>query len=586
MASHDLREREKRCEMIAKYVQDGAGNDAKLERDTEDIRRVLEEEKDLRRNCESTLTRLSENTERLSRGLRDLQDDSGKVDMEMLSRKAKSLEQAKFDNLVALILGRDGSLDRLRSMSQAHRDSLLNAEKDQLEQTLRDDIVRLHIALNDNKAQASEVGKQLGELQKSMRDQHSMIRGLEDANGELQSHISGLEKSMDMTRDTNDAKLRSSEQSRAQAENTVAKLEREVSRLKEDVVSKDTTVANLDGQVQNLSSLYDASRTRLRSQDEELSKYKADTSRLDHEVSQLRKVQSGLASFFASLASPAVSGEDLRTWTSYIGELQSAGWVQALPSEPPWTMLPLQTRDLQPDPTVTPTGLIELLTRLYGVPLQDGNALPIQLLHLLTRQIATANMLPAGGILAVLGRLVSALESTPMERDRTLQLLVFGLVQAIRCTWGRLNQHDDTLSALFPRVEALVNRSGASILRLVELVKDDGGAALVRDLLATRDKQGDPVHRNLSFDVMFSPETKLGLIKLLPDWRAFVWILHVDDRTIRPVLCELGEWEGSANLYRISTPGNQNDVVLDCHHITDKSWLLRNMRQRELESQP
>ncbi|KAI4868252.1 hypothetical protein F4820DRAFT_155016 [Hypoxylon rubiginosum] len=549
MASHDLREREKRCEMIAKYVQDGAGNDAKLERDTEDIRRVLEEEKDLRRNCESTLTRLSENTERLSRGLRDLQDDSGKVDMEMLSRKAKSLEQAKFDNLVALILGRDGSLDRLRSMSQAHRDSLLNAEKDQLEQTLRDDIVRLHIALNDNKAQASEVGKQLGELQKSMRDQHSMIRGLEDANGELQSHISGLEKSMDMTRDTNDAKLRSSEQSRAQAENTVAKLEREVSRLKEDVVSKDTTVANLD-------------------------------------VSQLRKVQSGLASFFASLASPAVSGEDLRTWTSYIGELQSAGWVQALPSEPPWTMLPLQTRDLQPDPTVTPTGLIELLTRLYGVPLQDGNALPIQLLHLLTRQIATANMLPAGGILAVLGRLVSALESTPMERDRTLQLLVFGLVQAIRCTWGRLNQHDDTLSALFPRVEALVNRSGASILRLVELVKDDGGAALVRDLLATRDKQGDPVHRNLSFDVMFSPETKLGLIKLLPDWRAFVWILHVDDRTIRPVLCELGEWEGSANLYRISTPGNQNDVVLDCHHITDKSWLLRNMRQRELESQP
>ncbi|KAI1775547.1 hypothetical protein F4818DRAFT_416837 [Hypoxylon cercidicola] len=577
MASHDLDARLQRCEDVVEYVRDEADNNAVLDRCTADIRHVLDLEKELRRSCELTSTRLTKHTQRLQQAFRDTQDEFGKIDTKMLSRKARSLDQAKFDNLAALILGREGSLDRLRGISQAHRDALLNSEKEQLEKNLRDDIAGLYRVIEDEKALASKNGRLLSESEKSVRDKDLKISSLEKANLELQSDISGLEN----TRDAAEAKAMSFEQSLGKAEATIAELEREIRRLREDVTSKDATVANLNRQVESLTSLYDTGRARAEVQDQELSKLKANCSQSEHDISELRKIQHGLASFFATQAGFAFSQEDLGTWTSFIGQLQHAGWVRGLESERPWTMLPLQARHLRPDPTVTPAGLVEMLTRLYSVPLSEGDGLPTQLLHLLTQQIGIANMLPLGGIVVVLDRLLSALEPTTLERDRTLQLLAFGLLQAVRCTRGRLNQQDDALEALFLRVEALVTRCGPSILRLAELVNDDG-TQLVRDLLATRDDQGDPVP-DPPFQYLFSPGTRLGLVKPLPDWRAFVWVLSVDDRTIRGVLCEHGGWDGTATLYRITSPGEQNDVVLDCHHFADKAWLLRNMRQRELE---
>ncbi|KAI6088705.1 hypothetical protein F4821DRAFT_81178 [Hypoxylon rubiginosum] len=650
MASRDQEERLNRCEEMSKYVLSGGGNDDQLQRDTEDIKRVLRDEKELRENCQSTLTRLSMHTDRIKKGLQVIRDGSGKIDMQMLARKAESLEQAKFDNLVALILGRDGSLGRLRGMSQAYKDALLNSEKEQLQENLnseRDQLanlntekvrleadlnsqrdrlailnsekerleVRLHRLVNLKsekdklqndlnfaralvaekkeylggeivdlysrfevaKLDASDAKKEVSGLKKSLLEKDSEILELKETNDELNSHISGFEISLNMIQ--NEAS--DSKQALADAQDTIAGLERDKTHLGQDVTSKNSTIANLETEVQNLTSLYDVSKAQVKSRDDELAEYKVKVSNLEHKVSELRDIQRDMDDFFAVQAGHS-SSQDLEI-ASFVAELRQVGWVQGVQSRSPWTMLPPRGRHLLPDPKVEPAGLVELLTRLYGATL-EGNSLPVQLLHLLTRQIGTANMLPLGGIVAVVGCLVSALETAPqpapLEHHRVMQLLAFGVLQIVRCTRERLSQLDDRLEALSPRVDALVTRAGATIAQLANLVQADDGARLVRDLVATRDDRGDPVHRDPTFYAMFSSGTRLGFLKL-PEWRTFVWVLSVDNRTIRAVSCEHGAWDGTANRYRISGPDEQ-DVVFDCHYFTDKAWLLRNMRQRDL----
>ncbi|KAI1458662.1 hypothetical protein F4805DRAFT_474178 [Annulohypoxylon moriforme] len=101
-----------------------------------------------------------------------VKQDQNKIDSEMLLEKSAKLEQAKFENLAALILGRDGNLDALRAMSQEHRDLLVNTEKDILQGRVKDLEARLS-------SLEAEKNKQIDDLQARIRAYQVTISNLE-----------------------------------------------------------------------------------------------------------------------------------------------------------------------------------------------------------------------------------------------------------------------------------------------------------------------------------------------------------------------------------------------------------------------
>ncbi|KAI1409440.1 hypothetical protein F5Y13DRAFT_193192 [Hypoxylon sp. FL1857] len=294
---------------------------------------------------------------------------------------------------------------------------------------------------------------------------------------------------------------------------------------------------------------------------------------LENRISTMECGDHGLARYFA-VQSGRRGVEDFRTWLPFVQCIRDTDWVQYRVLSSSWTILPswgLYFLDPEPD---QPTGLVELLARLYGTVIPGALEEPTQWLHLLIRELESANIFPLGVVVAVLGRLLDGIERMGIEGDFSLQLFLVAILQTTRCTLQQMDRVNASIEAIKIRIEALMSHSGAYVTRLAELLESDGESQLTRALHATRDH--DQMHDRRSSIMLFSG-SQFALMKL-SESRSWIWVISEENHTVRAVACERGRWDETSTAYRIiSGMVVEPDIVLECPDIAEKYWLLKNI---------
>ncbi|OTA94731.1 hypothetical protein M434DRAFT_10517, partial [Hypoxylon sp. CO27-5] len=429
----DLQRRFNRCESLAEYVSDGLTNDKALEESTAELARVVQKETTLRENCKLTYDSLDTERARLKRGLQQIRDDHDALDANKMSHAAGEMSQAMLDSLAVAILGRDGNLDRVRCISQGNRNALLSSEKGQLERKLDEAQCRVStskLAYQELQDESDSLRSDLEEIKTRLRMKTRQLKTVRQVTtGEMSSF-------------------------KAELEDTRWSLQySEVTRLEELVygagwsglVHNSITISSLQEDIDDLVALcahYQTEGTCLRKDLEnaaiadqqaitklqgELEKLKQDIRRKDADIYASKRGEVGLAKSFA-----VQSGHprlDFQTWKPFVQCLRDTVWAQGTQSWYSWTVLPLwgpHPFELDPE---QPTGLIELLARLYGVVIPGALEQAILWLHLLTTRLGSASNLPLGVIATVLGKLLKSIEEIAIEGQFSLQLFAFALLQ-------------------------------------------------------------------------------------------------------------------------------------------------------------
>ncbi|KAI1469603.1 uncharacterized protein F4812DRAFT_469729 [Daldinia caldariorum] len=472
------------------------------------------------------------------------------LDVERLQHTTISLENTVFETTVTMVLAREGALNRIRDMGHQFKRSLFNAEVKIAHKELNQAEGRLAVLTFD--LEANEAHNQELQTNLAMRD------------GTIGSLRRWFRKQLDKKK----ASIRS---------------------LKRQLRNRIEAHIFVDGEVERLEAEVRTLERRGAEQQAEICQLRVDVTSLEEQINDLTIALGGaefqirslgdqdqlVAEFFASRCDIRPEREDLRVWTPFVRGVRRACWVAGRECVTPWTLLPpwglTEEVDVAPEPERR-ADIVGLLAHTYRAAAQG--LVGHRLLRALTQHLAGAEMLPIGVIAAVLDRLVAFVEDGSVEDDLTLQLFAAALLQAARCVRGRVEGTDSGLEDVHSRTEKIVARSGAPMTHLVQLLQNDG-AQLVRDLLATRDPSGYPVGDGLS-GPMYCPGPRLGFLKLL-ELKQWVWIVAMDDRTVRAVRCERGDWAWASNLERyVFMAVEGSDMTIDTHHTADRRWLNSN----------
>ncbi|RYP32893.1 hypothetical protein DL767_004983 [Monosporascus sp. MG133] len=179
-STDDVEERENLAKELVEYVKTGRINAADAGDLGRKAQQVAKDQQALTEHVPKTIVKLDGELQALKMALAKLYKNEW-IDTDALAEKANSVEQARFDRLLHMFFGRNGSLDGVRNPSPDHKDALLNAEMELLERRLRktNDLLREEISTLRTKAKnfdtLNAAYKRLSLEKDQLQDRHNIL---------------------------------------------------------------------------------------------------------------------------------------------------------------------------------------------------------------------------------------------------------------------------------------------------------------------------------------------------------------------------------------------------------------------------
>ncbi|KAI2462952.1 hypothetical protein F4781DRAFT_441378 [Annulohypoxylon bovei var. microspora] len=220
------------CNKLVKRLLDTNNNDDEFRESTQFLQNLINKEKSTSDDAYALEARMDQELDRYRRGFKSIVDDQNKIDPKRLSRKAKKLEQSRFDNLATLILGRDGHLDYLRDMSPEHRNALLNGEK-----------VMLQMRIKELETENNDLQSQLDDKDVELHMKSGHLRTRQTLSDTLRRRAESRKN-----------KLKTANTFRKYYQKELAKAQATIQTQTQDISNKDSVILTLESLVGSLLS--------------------------------------------------------------------------------------------------------------------------------------------------------------------------------------------------------------------------------------------------------------------------------------------------------------------------------------------
>ncbi|KAI0901417.1 hypothetical protein F4806DRAFT_504886 [Annulohypoxylon nitens] len=542
MESQELDDRMDRCRTLAISISDAAGNEERRYL-TERLEHLIEKQSSLKATFEQTMVDMEEDLRRVRAAREKITGESHGYDLERLSNLTKDLETAQCDMLVSVVLGRDGSLNRLRSIGGGRLRNLLSVENEML-------------------------SREVDKLKDERDDLEDKVKSLSLDRHKLRQRGNKYKRKFEITR----MKLSIKSAYAKTLHRNLRKVRISMNRQQKDHLEKSIAA------VRKQTESWENDRI-VRSQ---ISIRRPETLPEDMEDDEEYE---GVVSPLADLVGALVSrpGADihhkLRSWMWFASEVEDGLRLDVGDPSSTWTLLSpwgnFEVNDTFDNELDTSNSLIGMLARLYLTQMDAQH--PLRLLRSIALALGKVERIPLDLVLDVFGRLFEDVDPTSIASGATnlpLSIASLALLQAIRSMNGRLaDEHIVRLANLEARIARLVDCGGMGMIGLAELLADGDG--LTDALIASQEDHQREDHNPYYSQAVYFPTPGVGLARL-SGWRAIV-LFSTADRTVRLVKRGLGGWDAFPFKYRIRSKDDDPDVILENVTMRDGLWLQFNL---------
>ncbi|XDG03786.1 hypothetical protein ABKA04_003401 [Annulohypoxylon sp. FPYF3050] len=542
MESQELDDRMDRCRTLATSISDAVGNEERRYV-TERLEHLIEKQSSLKATFEQTMVDMEEDLRRVRDAREKITGESHGYDLERLSNLTKDLETAQCDMLVSVVLGRDGSLNRLRSIGGGRLRNLLSVENEML-------------------------SREVDKLKDERDDLEDKVKSLSLDRHKLRHRGNKYKRKFEITR----MKLSIKSAYAKTLHRNLRKVRVSMNRQQKDQLEKSIAA------VRKQTESWENDRL-VRSQ---ISIRRPETLPDDMEDDEEYE---GVVSPLADLVGALVSrpGADihhkLRSWMWFASEVEDGLRLDVGDPSSTWTLLSpwgnFEVNDTFDDELDTSNSLIGMLARLYLTQMDVQH--PLRLLRSIALALGNVERIPLDLVLDVFGRLFEDVDPTIITSGATnlpLSIASLALLQAIRSMNGRLaDEHIVRLANLEARIARLVDCGGMGMIGLAELLADGDG--LTDALIASQEDHQREDHNPYYSQAVYFPTPGVGLARL-SGWRAIV-LFSTADRTVRLVKRGLGGWDAFPFKYRIRSKDGDPDVILENVTMRDGLWLQFNL---------
>ncbi|KAK8100097.1 hypothetical protein PG999_010471 [Apiospora kogelbergensis] len=545
----------------------------------ENAKCVAEKQRDLLEKLADGADKADRKASALKASAAKLIDQDNKIKAVDLKAHASRLRQAQFDQLLFHILGREDSLDRVRGISDEHREALLNYEAGTAQTRHTEEVNRLKQQLADAETQlqtkSDELTKALDTRMRACQEKADLVVELDTVKLQLSttqhdlsetraqlvvakadastahSQLQGAERQIALinetaseaneTFDSTIVELRTTKTAFAAKQGELVTSQTELTKSKAAVDEANKQLDEARGDLSRREAVISAFDNERRWRDEQLTAEQTKTSSREKELDKVKgdieAHHNGLAAFFAGYVgfdlSEAGYTAVMQSWVSTIASVE---WIAGgSADERPWTLLPAwYGENLAPLPEL-PRSLLRLVLRFYAATAQEQFSRESSgILRHLTDVLAHAPALPAALVVDAVEQAIDSFEAehSPFRHSRESQLFNLGLRQLLHLLQRRWPS--PRVVQLLARTRSLVEQSFACMKDMESALADDNGATLLRRFADSRDAEGElPDYEGPLFT-----SGRIGLLSAAQD---HVWSFDLDTRTVRLIHSARGE---------------------------------------------